>query len=117
MSILGRQRTTRDKAELHRVVMPFLLAMYQEFKDFSKKKPDAALAKNKMGVANRLLEKCRAVLESEASLQFLDLLDEDDVPQNSDVILMLSQYVAAMEQFKETYYGWDGDEDTWFVSD
>lgn len=97
--------TTKKKAELHEVVMPLLQAMYAEFKEFSKKKPDAVLSKSKVQVVNRLLEKCREVLESESSLQFLDCLDGDDLPLNSDVILMLSQYVAAMEQFKKTYHG------------
>jgi hypothetical protein len=40
-------------------------------------------------------------------MEFLDLLNEDDVPQLSDVTLILSQYVAAMEAFKRKYYGWD----------
>jgi hypothetical protein len=105
MSRDRKQRTTKKKAELHEVVMPLLQAMYEEFKEFSKKKPDAVLSKSKVQVVNRLLEKCREVLESESSLQFLDLLDEDNVPQNNDVVLMLSQYVSAMNQFKEAYHG------------
>lgn len=117
MSGDSKQRTTKKKAELHEVVMPLLQAMYAEFKEFSKKKPDAVLSKSKVQVVNRLLEKCREVLESESSLQFLDLVDEDDIPQNSDVILMLSQYVAAMKQFREVYFGWTGMEHTWFTSD
>jgi len=50
------------------------------------------------------LTKCQEVLEAEASIDYLDVLDEDDVPQNSDVVLTLSQYVAAMQQFRSTYY-------------
>ena len=55
------------------------------------------------------------VLESEISINLLDLLDEDDVPQNSDVVLTLSQYVAAMEQFHSTYHGWSGSKHRWFT--
>ena len=104
MSRHTKQGTTTAKADLYDVVMPLLKAMYEDFKAFSKKKPDGAVGKNKILVTNRLLQQCRTVLESEPSLELLDLLDEDNVPQNSDVILMLSQYVAAMEQFKGTYY-------------
>ena len=104
MNTQGKQRTTKKKVDLHNVVMPLLEAMYTEFKKLSKKKPEGALSKNKIQVVNRLLEKCREVLESEASLQFLDVIDEDSVPQNSDVVLMLSQYAVAMEQFKNTYH-------------
>src|SRR5512145_3136947 len=51
----------------------------------------------RMYSVNRLLKKCRETLHGEDSLDFLDVLDEDALPQNSDVVLMLSQYVAAME--------------------
>lgn len=64
---------------------------------------------------NRLLERVCDVLAGEASMDFLDMLDEDDIPQNSDVVLMLSQYVAAMNAFKEKYYGYNGSEYAWFL--
>lgn len=101
--------TTAEKVKLYEVTRPLLDAMYSEFKEFSKKKPDGAVSKAKMKVVNRLLVKCQEVLESEASIAYLDILDEDDVPQNSDVVLMLSQYVAAMRQFRSTYYSSIGD--------
>ena len=43
-------------------------------------------------------------MEGEATHAYLDLLDEDDLPQNSDVVLILGQAVAAMEAFKDRYY-------------
>ncbi len=66
-------------------------------------------------LVNRLLERIRSVLKDEESIDFLDTLDEDNVPQTSDVTLMLSQYVAAMSGFKNRYYGWDGHEHIWFA--
>jgi len=110
----SRRKTTREKAESYEVVMPLLRAMYEEFKVFSKKKPDGALSKNKIAVVNRLLKKCRTVLQSEPSFELLDLHDEDDLPQNSDVVLTLSQYVAAMEQFRERHHTWD---EGWIILD
>ena len=89
--------------------------MYNEFKELAKKKPDAVVSKQKIKVVNRLLESCRTILEEEESLGFLDLLDEDDVPQHSDVTLMLSQYVAAMGAFHDEHHGWDGKEHKWFT--
>mgnify|MGYP001796119472 CR=1 FL=1 len=99
--------TTEVKARTHDTTMPLLEAMYLEFKELSKKKPDSAINKNKIKIANRLLEKVRSVLTEEESIDFLDLLDEDDVPQASDVTLILSQYVAAMNAFRGKHYGWD----------
>ena len=96
--------------------MPLIRAMYEEFKELSKKKPEGALSKAKIALVNRLMEKCREILKGEDALGFLDLLSEDDVPQNSDVVLMLSQYVAAMNQFHATYHGWDGTDHTWALA-
>ncbi|EAV4087786.1 hypothetical protein E3G87_16255, partial [Salmonella enterica] len=77
--------TSQDKAKTHDTTTPLLKAMYFEFKEISKKKPDSAISKGKIKIVNRLLEKVKIVLEDEESIIFLDLLDEDDVPQASDV--------------------------------
>jgi hypothetical protein len=101
--------------ELHDAMMPLLEAMFSEFKELSKKKPEAAVSKNKILVVNRLLEKIREIVAGETSLQYLDLLDVDDVPQVSDATLMLSQYVAAMKGFKDKYRRWNGSNHVWIV--
>jgi hypothetical protein len=107
-------KTTAKKASTHDVTMPLLQAMFGEFKELAKKKPEAAVSKSKLVIANRLLQKVREVLADEQSIEFLDLLDEDDVPQMSDVTLIFSQYVAAMDAFKNKYHGWNGSEYAWF---
>lgn len=111
----NQARTTSTKASTHDVMTPLLAAMFEEFKDLAKKKPDAAVSKSKLVIANRLLHKIREVLADEESIEFLDLLNEDDVPQASDVTLVFSQYVAAMQAFKQKYYGWNGSEHAWFL--
>jgi hypothetical protein len=112
-----RYYTTKEKAQTHDTMTPLLEAMYSEFKELSKKKPDAAVSKNKIKIVNRLLETVRTILVDEDAINFLDLLDEDDVPQASDTTLILSQYVAAMKAFHEKHYGWDGStkKHLWFV--
>lgn len=109
-------RTTKTLGQAHDTLMPLLSAMFTEFKDLSKKKPEAAVSNNKILVVNRLLEKIREILNGESSIDYLDLLNADDVPQVSDATLMLSQYVAAMTSFKEKYYGWDGANHVWFTT-
>ncbi|MCH8226288.1 MAG: hypothetical protein IIC97_10510 [Chloroflexi bacterium] len=97
--------TTAEKAELYDVTMPLLKAMYSEFKELSKRRPNDAVSVAKIKVVNRLLVKCHGIiLEDEASVEYLDLLDEDNVPLNSDVVLMLSQFVVAMQEFNSNYY-------------
>lgn len=108
-------KTAEKKALTHDVTMPLLHAMFEEFKELAKKKPEAAVSKSKLVIANRLLNRVRDVLADEESIEFLDLLNEDDVPQVSDVTLIFSQYVAAMHAFKAKYHGWNGADHAWFI--
>lgn len=112
-----RQFTTSDKVDRWRITAPLLTAMYKEFQEFSRKKPEGVISKSKIKITNRLLEECRQVLQSSPSIAFLDLFDEDDLPQNSDVVLMLSQYVASMTNFRANHYGFDGLKEKWFTKD
>lgn len=107
--------TTQSKAQIHDAMTPLIKSMYSEFKEISKKKPESAVSKNKIKIANRLLERLRIILADEDTIEFLDILDEDDVPQASDVTLILSQYVASMEAFHDKYFGWDGSKSIWRI--
>lgn len=109
--------TTTEKANAYDNISPLLKAMYFEFRELAKKKPDLAVNKNKIKIVNRLLEKILFILSDEDNIDFLDKLDEDDMPQTSDVTLVLSQYTAAMETFRKKYYGWIGAEQNWFIEE
>lgn len=98
--------TANDVAE-YETLLPLLTALYSEFKGLSGKKPEAVVSKGKVAVVNRLLNKLKALLAQERSIEYLDLLDEDSLPQMSDVTLTLSQYVAAMELFKTHHQKYD----------
>ena len=81
--------------------------MFIEFKELSKRKPDAALTKAKVDLVNRLLKDILSILESEPTRPYLDLLDDASLPQNSDVLLVLSQFDAAMTAFRKRYWLFD----------
>lgn len=102
-----------EAGAIYETVMPLLASMYEEFRELSKKKPDAPISKVKIQVVNRLLTKIRIVLAQDEALEFLDLFDADDIPQTSDVAIMLSQYVAAMSAFKEKHYVFDRSDHKW----
>lgn len=102
--------TTAERVAQYNALMPLLAAMFREFKELAKKKPDGALNKRKVEIVNRLLKNVLAIVEEEPSRPYLDLLDEDDLPQNSDVVLMLSQFEAAMKAFHARYHRLDAGE-------
>jgi len=68
-------------------------------------------------MTNRVLAKVKSILHDDPTVEFLDLLDEEIFPTNSDAVLIISQYRAAMSQFKEKYYLWTGTEYKWETED
>ena len=56
---------------------------------------------------NRVLEPIKELLKEENMYPFLDVLDMDDMPTNSDVVLILSQYIKSMDIFHDKYYGYN----------
>lgn len=108
-----RRKTTKSKAELHDVVYPLLYGLYIEIKELSKKKQDGSLNLLKVKKINQILGKCKEILASEVDADFLDLLDEDTLPTNSDAVLILSQFNASMKRFKSAHHGWDGSGHSW----
>lgn len=90
-------------AALFDSISPLVYAMRNEYSELAKKKPDTTLNKLKVQGINRLLNDVRQVLRDEPTLKYLDVLSDDDLPQYSDVTVILSQYVAAMESFRKSH--------------
>lgn len=80
---------------------PLLLSMQNEYSELSKKKQDGTLNKLKVQGVNRLLIDLKELLKDEPSIRYLDVLSDDDLPQYSDVTIILSQFVAAMTSFRQ----------------
>lgn len=95
----------------------FILALYIEVKDFSKKKPDETLNEFKVKSINRVLEKAQNMLHKQPSSDFLDLLDNEVLPSYSDAILIITQYKASLDQFKKDFWIYDSYEWRWATSD
>lgn len=108
-------KTTPEKASEFSTLNPLLEAMYREFQELSRKKPDGQVGQTKVRMVNRLLKAIHQLLEGEPNRGYLDELNEDDLPQNSDVVLILSQTAAAMEAFEKRYYRKYGADQGWLV--
>ncbi|MBP5540232.1 MAG: hypothetical protein J6X88_01155 [Bacteroidales bacterium] len=111
-SVSGAKKTTEEQIKVYETISPLLKAAFDEVKEFSKKKQEELLNVKKVKMINRLLEKAKDVLKSESSYDFLDVLDENELPSNSDVVLIMSQYISAMNSFRHDHYRnstWDVD--------
>ena len=106
------KNTAEEKVKLYETISPLLNAAFDEVKEISKKKQDEPLNLTKVKMINRLLEKAKEVLKSEQTVDFLDMLDEDNLPSNSDAVLTMSQFISAMDKFRRDHYHsyqWDLD--------
>lgn len=110
-----RDKTTSENVVQYDTLNPLLVSMYNEFQEFSKKKQDGQVGKAKVKMVNRLLIAVHKIVKDEPNMHFLDLLDEDDLPQNSDVVLILGQTKAAMKAFHDKYYFFNGSTHTWSI--
>lgn len=90
--------------EDYELLKDMLHSQKKEFDLLSKKKADEQLNPMKIKMANRVLEPLKELFEHEASHKFLDTLNEDEMPTNSDVVLIISQYETAINEFKSRYY-------------
>ncbi len=100
-------KTTKEKSKIYETTAPLLDSLYQEIQTLSKKKPEGTLNKRKVSLINRLLSDVKNLLSEEQDDKYLDLLNDEDLPQYSDVVLILSQFSAAMNRFKSNYYNPD----------
>lgn len=85
---------------------PLFAALVTDVRTLSAKKPDGLLNARKIQTVNRILVDLLALMEREPSRPYLEIIQEDDVPQYSDVAMMLGQFDAALNSFKERYWSY-----------
>ena len=78
-----------------------LLSVYEEIALLSKKNPNDALNKFKLKHINNHIADSNAFLsEKYRPLADFEQFEEDDVPQNSDVVFVVAQYIQAFEKLR-----------------
>jgi hypothetical protein len=96
----------REKAETYDAVIGVFDQMFKELKELGKKKPEATLSAGKVKLINRVLVDAAKCLEGAPDHKYLDLLDDEALPQYGDAILVLSQYDGALRAFRSRHYGY-----------
>jgi hypothetical protein len=81
------------KAQLHR--------LYNEISMLSKSKPDNPVNKFKLSFINEKLGETNTILTGDFKpFKDFELLDVDELPSNSDVVMVLSQYLDCLEAWR-----------------
>lgn len=102
---------TKAQAEKLELASPILTAVVNEMRELSKKKQDGLVSPLKIRSINRVLEDIKSGLANDPSVRYLDMLDEDELPQNSDAVLVLTQWEAAVKQFKDKHQSFNDEHD------
>jgi len=110
--------TTREKADGYDGVVEAFRHLNKELKALGMKKPAETLNDGKVKFINRILTDIQAFMNDEPEGKYLDLLDDETLPQYSDAILILSQYEGALSGFRSRYYGYQPSkrENDWSIS-
>jgi hypothetical protein len=78
-----------------------LISVYEEISLLSKKSPNDAVNKFKLKFVNKLINDSNEFLSDKyRPFDDFEMFDEDDVPQNSDVVFILSQYLQCFEKLR-----------------
>lgn len=115
---MASKKPTKIQVAEFEMLWPILKSLLFETKELSKKKPDNPLSKLKVGMINKVLERVKKILAADPTIKFLELLDDETLPSNSDAVFIIAQYDEAMEQYKDKHYGYDDteEENRWFTS-
>lgn len=95
----------------------FLESAYIEMKDFSKKNPDTTLNDRKVKSLNRILKDIKDLLANEPTASYMETLDEEMLPSNSDVVLTMSQYRSALENYRKKYRRYHNFDNYWHTTE
>lgn len=72
---------------------------YKELSILSKKSPNDGVNKFKLNIINKIIAECNEFLgDEDVPVEDFDKFDIDDLPSNSDVIFILTQYAEALEK-------------------
>ena len=92
-------------------------SLHQEISALAKKSPNDAINTFKLQFVNSSLAKCNEFLgQRYRPFSEFETFSFDDVPSNSDVTFILSQYIAYAEKLRaDNIYRWGSDDWYWDI--
>jgi len=82
---------------------PQLHSFLAEISELSKKRPNDGLNKFKLKFINSTLESLNRLIGEHRPFPDFDTFNEDDLPSNSDVVVILAQYATATYNFRRDH--------------
>lgn len=116
MSKKKQRRIDSEQVRIFEVAKDQLKGFYDEFVKLSNKKPDGAVNKFKLLHLNNVIKTANGLLGTDyIPFEEFTEFDEDTLPSNSDVVMMLAQYLSQMDRFKKDHSFYQSHSLTWFT--
>ena len=97
------KKMRQERIEEYHLLEAQLGRAYIEMSNFAKKNPTEKISILKLQLINKILNAIKELLKEEPSTQYLDILNEEDMPSISDTVLIMGQHISALHQFKKKY--------------
>ena len=79
---------------------PLFITLLSEVKELSKKKPGDVVNEYKGKTINKVLKRLLEILKDEPTIDFLELIDLDTLPTNSDVVFIMVQFETSLSKLQ-----------------
>ncbi len=92
---------TRKDVDTFEKTQAQLEGLYTEISTLAKKSPNDSVNKFKLAFINEVLKTSNTILgDTYKPLNKFELFNDDDIPSNSDVVFILSQYLSCFEKLR-----------------
>lgn len=106
----------KEEMETYEKLHIQIKVIYVELGVLSKKSPDGAINKFKLKFVNQLLNEANLLLgKTYKPFDDFEVFDIDDMPSNSDVVLVTSQYIKCLERLKNDNIYWNLGHCYWMI--
>ncbi|TKB74484.1 MAG: hypothetical protein E8D46_05455 [Nitrospira sp.] len=109
--------TTDAAIATYQASTPIFEGLIKEIRELSRKKPDATMSASKVKIVNRVLNDLLNILKAEPTGKYLEILNDESLPQVSDAVLTMVQFESALEAFKSKYRQYVDDERHWITQE
>lgn len=101
---MKRRTVTLKEIELFDKTTPQLERFCRELSELAKKKPDGGINRFKLDVINEKLDEANSLLTGKfRPFKDFQRFEHDNLPTNSDVVLILSQYLECLETWRSAH--------------
>ena len=90
----------KEDVEKYDELLSKLVSIKKDINALSSKKPNDQLNKFKIKYVNDVLTKVNVLIGEDKPYKDFDVFDEDDLPTNSDTLMIINLYINGMSRFK-----------------